>query len=243
MQNIFVMQFPESRFNPEAVVEALKNDQILSSREWEVWPFLANLQTEDEEDDEEHSNAQDRILIAFMRRELLRKVEERVASGAYETVAMRLISELGYPVNRKTKDVVVKSLTAFRMIFSLCIAASYARIFIGPKEGMALFLKVWNKEVTLACKMDSAYRSAFGTQGLICKNPRELMTLFVKVTVAELLACKDSGKGNSVTKVAQKVSSGILTVEILQSWEEVLKVEIDAVLASVGSFFSSEDAL
>ena len=111
-------------------------------------------------------------------------MSKKVSAGQYEAIAERLISQLGYPVNRKTKDVVVKSLTAFRMVFSLCIAASYARIFIGSKEGMGLFLRIWNKQVTLVCKMDSAYRSAFGTQGLICKNPRELMTLFVKVTIA-----------------------------------------------------------
>lgn len=242
MQNIFVMQFLESRIDPEAVVEALKNNQILQSKEWEVWPFLANLQ--DEEDDEFEENpdlAQDKILIAFMRRQLLQDIEKQVSRGRYEAIAKRLISQLGYPVNRKTKDVVVKSLTAFRVIFSLCMAASYARIFIGPKEGMGLFLRIWNKEVNLACKMDSAYRSAYGTQGLICKNPRELMTLFVKVTIAELLACKESEKGFSVGKVAKNVSSGILTPEILLSWEEVLKEEIQAVLTSVGSFFCAEE--
>ncbi len=36
MQNIFVMQFPESRIDPDAVIEALKSNRILSSKEWDV---------------------------------------------------------------------------------------------------------------------------------------------------------------------------------------------------------------
>jgi len=243
MDNIFTLQFPESRIDADGVLDALKDKKILTAKEWEVWPFLANVNPiEDEgyyEEEEEVSNP-DRIMLGFMRQELLRQVDNRAKNGDYEAIAEKLIKEIDYPITKKTTAVVVKSLTAFRMIFSLCIAASYARIFFPTKAGMESFMRIWKREVELACTMDTAYRKAYGTQGLICKNPRELMTLFIKVTLAELLSTKETGKTLSVSKIAKKVSSGVITAEILASWEAVLKEEMDPVLTFVTGFFAGE---
>ena len=243
MDNIFTLQFPESRFDADAVLDALKGKTILTAKEWDVWPFLANVNPIEDEDDYEEGegfSSQDRIMLGFMRQELLHQIDSKSKNGEYEAIAQKLIKELDYPVTKKTTSVVVKSLTAFRMIFSLCIAASYARVFFPTEAGMDSFMRVWKREVELACNMDSAYRKAYGTQGLICKNPRELMTLFIKVTLAELLSTNEEGKRASLSKTAKKVSGGVITEEILTSWEGVLKDEMKPVITTVTGYFSDE---
>lgn len=241
MENIFTLQFPNSNLDAESVADALKNKTILTSDSWEVWPFLANINPieNEEEEGEGTVTSEDKLMLAFMRNELLREIGEKTKNGDYETLSEDVIKGLGYPVTKQTKAVVVKTLTAFRTIFSLCVAASYAKVFLPQNGGMEAFLETWKKEVTLACKMDSAYRKAYKTQGLICKNPRELMTLFTKVALAELLSTSAKPmEKNSVAQVAHKVSSGAITEDVLTRWEEILKGEMDPVLTFVGSFFS-----
>ena len=74
MDNIFTLQFPESRFDADDVLDALKAKTILTAKEWDVWPFLANVNPIEDADDYEEGevfSSQDRIMLGFMRQELL----------------------------------------------------------------------------------------------------------------------------------------------------------------------------
>lgn len=237
MKNVISIQYPDTSFDPDTVLEALARNTFFESPSWSVWPFLCALN-----DDETERNAiaeEDECAIKAMRLLILKAIQKK-ASSDFEDDA-RIGSVIAQCCTRNPQEageILKRSLVSFMTVFGLCMAATYARIFYGYGGPMNAFAAIWNKEIAFVAGMDAQFKTTYGTDGLIGKCPSELLNMFVKTTIAQVAMAGQKHASQGVADIGQWVSSGGLTEGILNDVNALFRESAADISAIIRQFFS-----
>lgn len=234
MQNIFTIQYPDAHFDQSETLYELANTNIWSSEAWKVWPFFCGMAQKESEVD--FVSQTDKETISVMRTYLLGYI---MKNEGLDPELNQDIADVVRPFIRKNPQAAAElrtSILSFMTIVSLTLSASYVRLLMGEGAPMLYCLKTWRKEVRFVCSKDKDFHHKFKTEGLIGKNPKQLLDLFVRIAIATLITPAAVGGLLDATKW---VASGQLTQEFLTQMEGLFMKYGNKIAKEMGLFFEA----